>query len=84
MVQKAAIAKTGLLVAVSAPTQLAVITAQQAGMGLVGLVRQDGFVIYAQPGRILMPEPAADPSRRQMKERRPERTYKHQEITERF
>jgi FdhD protein len=84
MVQKAAIAKTGLLVAVSAPTQLAVTTAQQAGMGLVGLVRQDGFVIYAQPGRILMPALSADPSRRQMKERRPERAHKHQEITERF
>ena len=57
MVQKAAMANTGLLVAVSAPTQLAVNTAQQTGMGLVGLVRQDGLVIYAQPGRILLPSP---------------------------
>ena len=58
MVQKAAMANTSLLVAVSAPTQLAVNTAQQAGMGLVGLVRQDGLVIYAQPGRILRPTPS--------------------------
>lgn len=59
MVQKAAMAKAGLLVAVSAPTQLAVSTAQQAGMGLVGLVRQDGWVIYAQPGRIVLPTPSS-------------------------
>jgi FdhD protein len=84
MVQKAAVAKTGLLVAVSAPTQLAVTTAQQAGMGLVGLVRQDGLVIYTQPDRVLLPAPAADQSCGQMKERRPERAYKRQEITERF
>ena len=57
MVQKAAMAKTGLLVAVSAPTQLAVDTAQQAGMGLVGLVREGGFSIYAHPGRIVLPTP---------------------------
>lgn len=57
MVQKAAMAKTGLLVAVSAPTQLAVTTALQVGMGLVGLVRQGGFVVYAHPNRILLPTP---------------------------
>lgn len=61
MVQKAAMANTGLLVAVSAPTQLAVSMAQQAGMGLVGLVRQDGFVVYAHPGRVLRPAPISEP-----------------------
>jgi FdhD protein len=84
MVQKAAIAKTGLLVAVSAPTQLAVNTAQQAGMGLVGLVRQDGLVIYAQPGRVLMPAPAASQSRKQMQERCLERGLKHPGVTDCF
>jgi FdhD protein len=83
MVQKAAMANTGLLVAVSAPTQLAVTTAQQAGMGLVGLVRQDGLVIYAQPDRVLLPAPAAGQSW-QMKERCLEQALQHQGITERF
>ena len=61
MVQKAAMARTGLLVAVSAPTQLAVSMAQQAGMGLVGLVRQDGFIVYAHAGRVLRPAPISEP-----------------------
>lgn len=57
MVQKAAIAGSTLLAACSAPTQLAVDAARQAGMGLVGLVRQQGFVIYAHPDRIVLPSP---------------------------
>jgi FdhD protein len=55
MVHKAAMAGAPLLAAVSAPTQLAVQTAQQAGMGLVGLVRQGDLVIYAHPGRVVLP-----------------------------
>ena len=60
MVQKAAMAGAPLLAAISAPTQLAVDTAQRAGMGLVGLVRQDDWVIYAHPGRILLPVLSTD------------------------
>jgi FdhD protein len=84
MVQKAAMAKTGLLVAASAPTQLAVDTAQQAGMGLVGLVREEGFVVYAHPGRILLPAPMQGQSGKPMKERCFEKGSKHPEIMARF
>jgi len=52
MVQKAAMAGAPLLAAVSAPTQLAVDTAQLAGMCLVGLVRHGDMVIYTHPHRI--------------------------------
>jgi FdhD protein len=54
MVQKAAIAGAPLLAAVSAPTVLAVETARSAGMSLVGLVRGDDLVIYAQPERVVL------------------------------
>jgi len=55
MVQKAAVAGAPLLAAVSAPTLLAVETADKAGMSLVGLVRRDDLVIYAHPERIVLP-----------------------------
>ena len=55
MVQKAAMAGAPLMAAVSAPTQLAVDTAQSAGMCLVGLVRHGDMVVYAHPERILFP-----------------------------
>ena len=84
MVQKAAMAKTGLLVAASAPTQLAVDTAQQAGMGLVGLVREEGFVIYAHPGSILLPATMQGQSRKQVEERCFEKGFEHPEIPVRF
>jgi FdhD protein len=49
MVQKAAMAGVGTLAAVSAPTALAVDTAQQCGLALAGFVRGDDFVAYTQP-----------------------------------
>ena len=52
MVQKAATAGAGLLAAVSAPTTLAVATADAAGLTLAGFARQHGAVIYTHPGRI--------------------------------
>ena len=55
MVQKAATAGAALMAAISAPTQLAVNTAQLAGMTLVGLVRQDDLVMYAHPQRVVLP-----------------------------
>ena len=54
MVQKAAVAGAPLLAAVSAPTLLAVETARAAGMGLVGLVRGDDLVVYANADRIVL------------------------------
>ncbi len=84
MVQKAAVANTGLLVAVSAPTQLAVNTAQQAGMGLVGLVRQDGLVIYAQPGRVLLAAPVRSHSCKPTETMGSKQGFQHHAITENF
>jgi len=54
MVQKAAVAGAPLLAAVSAPTLLAVETARTAGMGLVGLVRGDDLVVYANAERVVL------------------------------
>jgi len=54
MVQKAAVAGAPLLAAVSAPTLLAVETARAAGMGLVGLVRGDDLVVYANTARVVL------------------------------
>ncbi|WP_086999972.1 formate dehydrogenase accessory sulfurtransferase FdhD [Rhizobium sullae] len=59
MVQKAAILGSPVLIAISAPTALAIRTAEQAGMTLVALVRGDDFEIFTHPHRIL-PESIAD------------------------
>jgi FdhD protein len=50
--QKAAVAGVPVLAAVSAPTELAVATAQRLGMTLVGFLRGDGFNVYAGEERI--------------------------------
>jgi FdhD protein len=52
MVQKAALAGVGVLAAVSAPTALAVDTAQRCGLALAGFVRGDDFVAYSFPQRL--------------------------------
>ncbi len=49
MVQKCAAAGIGCLVAVSAPTSLAIEQARQAGLLLVGFARSGRHVIYHQP-----------------------------------
>ncbi len=46
LVQKAARMGASILIAVSAPTALAVRVAAQAGMTLVGVARQDGFEVF--------------------------------------
>ena len=53
MVQKTANAGVGMLVAVSAPTGLAVRVAQQCGLTLVGFARENRFVVYSHSDRIL-------------------------------
>jgi FdhD protein len=50
MVQKAASAGFGCLVAVSAPTSLAIEQAQQANLKLVGFARDGRHVVYHDPG----------------------------------
>jgi FdhD protein len=52
MVQKAAAIHIPVLVAVSAPTALAVRTADEAGITLVAVARQDGFEIFTHPRRV--------------------------------
>jgi FdhD protein len=52
MVQKAAVIGTPVIVAVSAPTALAVRTAEAAGITLVAVARNDGFETFTHPRRI--------------------------------
>ncbi|WP_269931000.1 formate dehydrogenase accessory sulfurtransferase FdhD [Aminobacter sp. HY435] len=52
MVQKTAAIGAPFIIAVSAPTALAVRTAEQAGMTLVALVRGDDFDIFTHPDRV--------------------------------
>jgi FdhD protein len=52
MVQKAAVIGAPLVVAVSAPTALAVRTAEAAGITLVAIARSDGFEVFTHPHRI--------------------------------
>ena len=58
MVQKAAMAGAGVLAAVSAPTALAIETAQACGLALAGFVRDDDCVAYTFAERFgLAPAP---------------------------
>jgi FdhD protein len=65
MVQKTAVIGAPILVAMSAPTALAVRTAQAAGITLVAVARSDGFEVFTHPHRLraeaaaLLPDPVA-------------------------
>ena len=52
MVQKTAAIGAPVMVAVSAPTALAVRTAEAAGITLVAIARQDGFEVFTHGGRV--------------------------------
>ena len=52
MVQKTAIIGAPLIVAVSAPTALAIRTAEAAGITLAAIARSDGFELFTHPHRI--------------------------------
>jgi FdhD protein len=52
MVQKAAVLGAQVLVAISAPTALAVRTAETAGITLIGVARDDGFEVFSRPDRV--------------------------------
>lgn len=52
MVQKTAFLRIGLLVAISAPTGLAIRLADQTGLTLVGFARGKSHVIYTHPTRL--------------------------------
>jgi FdhD protein len=53
MVQKTAAIGATILVAVSAPTALAIRTAERAGITLAGIVRGDGFEVFTHAERIV-------------------------------
>jgi FdhD protein len=59
MVQKAATIGIPILVAISAPTTMALRIAEQTGITLIALARPDSVTVYANPGRIrgIMAEP---------------------------
>jgi FdhD protein len=52
MVQKAAVLGAPIVVAVSAPTALAVRVAKAAGITLIGIARADAFEVFTHPTRI--------------------------------
>jgi FdhD protein len=52
LVQKAGMMGAAIIVGVSAPTALAVRTAEMAGLTLVGIARDDGFEVFTHPERI--------------------------------
>jgi FdhD protein len=53
LVQKAAVMGAPVLAAVSAPTALALRTAETAGITIVGIVRDDGLEVFTRADRIL-------------------------------
>ncbi|MBL8740170.1 MAG: formate dehydrogenase accessory sulfurtransferase FdhD [Myxococcales bacterium] len=52
LVQKAAMAAVPILCAVSAPSSLAVLTAERVGMTLAGFLREGGFNLYTRAERV--------------------------------
>jgi FdhD protein len=52
MIQKAAVLGAPIVVAVSAPTALALRTAEDAGITVVAIARDDGFEVFTHPSRI--------------------------------
>ena len=52
IVQKAAVSGVPIICAVSAPSDLAIDTAERLGVTLVGFLRGDGFNVYSHDGRI--------------------------------
>ncbi|MBW7971166.1 formate dehydrogenase accessory sulfurtransferase FdhD [Bradyrhizobium sp. BR 10289] len=58
MVQKAAMIGAPVIVAVSAPTALAIQTANESGITLLAVARHDGYGVFTHPRRVLLPDEA--------------------------
>jgi len=58
MVQKAVAMGAPVLIAISAPTALALRTAETAGLTVVAVAREDGFEVFSRPDRVRVPTPA--------------------------
>jgi FdhD protein len=54
MVQKSAVLGAAFVIAVSAPTTLAIATAEAAGVTLIGVTRADGFEVFTRPDRVAL------------------------------
>jgi FdhD protein len=52
MIQKAAVLGTATVIAVSAPTALAVKIAEAANITLIGIARRDGFEVFTHACRV--------------------------------
>lgn len=59
LIQKTAAFGAGILAAISVPTARAVREAEEAGITLIAVARDDGFEIFTHPARILLPPPDA-------------------------
>jgi FdhD protein len=57
MVMKAATIGIGILVAISAPTALAIALANEANVTLIGFARADGYSVYANGHRLIEEKP---------------------------
>ena len=55
LVQKAAMIGAPVVIAVSAPTTLAIRTAEEAGITLLAIARDDGYGVFTHPHRIVLP-----------------------------
>ncbi len=67
MVQKAAMLGAEIVVAVSAPTALALRVAEEAGITLVAVARPDAFEIFTHPERISLAARPGDGDRQEIK-----------------
>jgi FdhD protein len=54
MIQKSVVFGAGLVVAVSAPTSLAIRTADETNLTLVAVARADAFEVFTHPARVLI------------------------------
>ncbi len=61
MVQKAATMGAPVLMAVSAPTALAIRQADRSAVTLIGVARNDGFEVFTHPDRVILDEATERP-----------------------